>query len=121
MYQVEVEITFPASHQLTLARTGQEPLHEHDWTVRVRLEGQNLDSDGLLVDFTKVKKLLAQIADKLAGQDLAKVADLAGENPSAEKLAGYFYQQLQGRFGSEVCLTGVSVQEAPGCWASYGP
>ena len=120
MYEVEVEISFPASHQVTMAGV-DEDLHEHNWAVRARLSGEKLGADGLLVDFIAVKKLLAEIADKLEGRDLAEVPDLAGLNPSAENVACYFYQQLAGKLSQAVCLTVVSVQEAPGCWASYRP
>ena len=121
MYEVEVEISFPASHQVNLAGGMLEPLHEHAWRVRAEFQGQKLDPAGLLVDFTIVKQLLEQIADKLRGRDLTQVAALAGENPSAENVARYFYEQLKGRFGPAVRLIAVAVQEAPGCWASYRP
>ena len=120
MYEVEVEISFPASHQVTVAGVCED-LHEHNWTVRARLCGEKLDSDGLLVDFTAVKKLLAKIADNLKGRDLAEVLDLAGLNPSAENVARYFYRQSAEELPQDVYLEAVSVQEAPGCWASYRP
>ena len=119
MYEVAVEISFVAKHQLSLGDEGPEPLHEHDWRVRVELHGQELAPDGILVDFLKVKKQLAEIADKLSGQDLTKLPGLIGKNPSAENVAHYFYQQLRGRFDPGVRLARVAVQEAPGCWGAY--
>ena len=98
---------------------GAEPIHEHEWQVRVELEGEELGSDGLLVDFVKVKKLLAEIADRVRGQDLGKVPGMSDKQASAENVAGYFYEQLEGQFGLRGRLVGVSVQEAAGCWASY--
>lgn len=119
MYEVAVEISFLAKHQLTLGHDALEELHEHNWRVRVELEGENLGPDGLLVDFVKIKKLLAKIADKLKGKSLNEVPELADKNPSAEKLAHYFYQQLQGQFDTGVRLAKVTVEEAPGCWGAY--
>ena len=116
-----MEISFPASHQLTLADQGLESLHEHVWVVRAQFQGPDLDPDGLLVDFIKVKKLLAEIADKFHGKDLTKAEGLADNNPSAENLARYFYQQLLAMLDTKTSLTAVSVQEAPGCWATYQP
>lgn len=120
MYEVEVEISFPASHRVTVAGVCED-LHEHNWTVRALLCGERLDSDGLLVDFTAVKKLLAEIADKLKGRDLTEVSDLAGLNPSAENVACYFHRQLAAQLTQHLVLKVVRVQEAPGCWASYRP
>jgi len=119
LYEVLVEISFLATHQLRLGDEGLEPLHEHNWRVRVELEGGELGPDGLLVDFVKVKKLLAEIADKLRGKDLGEVAELADENPSAENVARYFYEQLRGRFDAGLRLARVTVREAPGCRAGY--
>ena len=119
MYEVAVEISFWAKHQLRLGDETLEPLHEHEWRVRVELEGGKLAPDGLLVDFVKVKKLLGEIADKLRGRDLSEVAGLAERSPSAENVARYFYEQLRGRFKADVGLAAVRVEEAPGCWGAY--
>lgn len=121
MYEVEVEISFPASHQVHLAGTQLEEVHEHNWKVRSKLAGKELSPDGILVDFILVKQLLEKIADKFRGKDLGKVRILPGKNPSAENLSRYFYEQLEGRFGREVSLVQVAVQEAQGCWAVYRP
>ena len=119
MYEVAVEISFAAKHQLRLGDEALEVLHEHNWRVRVELEGEELGPDGVLVDFVKVKKLLGEIADKLRGKDLGEVAELADKNPSAENVARYFYEQLRGRFEADVGLAAVRVEEAPGCWGGY--
>ena len=62
------------------------------------------------------KKQLGEIADKLEGRDLSKLPGLIGKNPSAENVARYFYEQLRGRFGGDVRLAAVRVEEAKGCW-----
>ena len=114
-----MEISFSAKHQLRLGQGALEQLHEHTWRVRVELQGPELAEEGLLVDFLKVKKLLGEIADKLKGRDLTNLPGLIGKNPSAENVARYFYEQLRGRFDIGVRLAGVTVAEAPGCWAAY--
>jgi len=121
VYEVEVEISFSAGHQVALPGTQLEPLHEHHWMVRARLTGKKLSLEGILVDFALVKQILEKIADKFRGKDLGKVLILAGgsENPSAENLARHFYQQLEGKFGPEIGLVQVAVQEAQGCWVVY--
>ncbi len=119
MYEVAVEISFSAKHQLRLGNEGPEALHEHNWRVRAELEGQEFGPDGLVVDFVKVKKLLSEITDKLKGKDLGKVAELAERSPSAENVARYFYEQLRGRFEADVGLAAVRVEETPGCWGGY--
>ena len=61
MYEVEVEISFPASHQVHLSGAEPEAVHEHNWRVRAKLGGEKLSPDGILVDFILVKQILAEI------------------------------------------------------------
>ena len=52
MFQVSVEETLSAGHALRGYRGKCENVHGHNYRVRVTLEGPQLDSIGLLCDFT---------------------------------------------------------------------
>ena len=60
MFQVSVEETFSAGHALRGYRGKCENLHGHNYRVRVTLEGPQLDSIGLLCDFTQLKQVHAR-------------------------------------------------------------
>ena len=61
MFQVSVEETFSAGHALRGYQGKCENPHGHNYRVRVTVEGQQLDSIGLLYDFTHMKHVLREL------------------------------------------------------------
>lgn len=120
MYRVATEQVFRAGHALVL-RGQREAQHEHDWRVRATVERDELDDDGIVVDFRLLQQCLSQAVAIFQGADLGKLSELAGVNPSAEAVARIIYRQLAPTLPGDVRLRQVEVQEEPGCWASYEP
>jgi 6-pyruvoyltetrahydropterin/6-carboxytetrahydropterin synthase len=119
MYEVTVEGAFCASHQLRLAGGELEPLHGHNWEIEARFEGEQLDGQGLLVDFLDVQAALTRISGQLHHHHLNDLPFFQTVNPSAENVAKLIFDELEvaGDFGRS--LTSVRVLEAPGCVAGY--
>jgi 6-pyruvoyltetrahydropterin/6-carboxytetrahydropterin synthase len=61
--------------------------------VRVTLEGPELDSIGLLYDFTHLKRVIRDLVCRVDHQFLNEMAPFDVINPSAENLAKYFYDE----------------------------
>jgi 6-pyruvoyltetrahydropterin/6-carboxytetrahydropterin synthase len=102
MFEVSVEKTFAAGHSLRNYKGKCENVHGHNYRVRVTIEGANLASNGLLVDFVDVKKQLLEIIDRLDHQFINDIEPFTVLNPSAENLAKYFYDELSGKLGRNV-------------------
>lgn len=96
-----------------------EPLHRHNWLVRVVVAGERLDPDGLLVDFQEIGRRLDGVLDRLSGRNLNECGLFEGSNPTAERVAHHVAHALALPDG--VRLVGVRVIEAPGCAATYRP
>ena len=96
MFQVSVEETFSAGHALRGYRGKCENVHGHNYRVRVTIAGPQLDSIGLLVDFTELKRVVREIIAGLDHQFINDLAPFQSVNPSAENLAKYFYDQVSG-------------------------
>jgi 6-pyruvoyltetrahydropterin/6-carboxytetrahydropterin synthase len=94
MFQVSVEETFSAGHALRNYHGKCENVHGHNYRVRVTLEGPQLDSIGLLCDFTQVKQVMRQIIGGLDHQFMNDLEMFRTVNPSAENLAKYFYDEV---------------------------
>ncbi len=94
MFQVSVEETFSAGHALRGYRGKCENVHGHNYRVRVTLEGPELDSIGLLVDFTRLKAMVREIMGRLDHQFVNDLEPFTTVNPSAENMAKYFYDEV---------------------------
>lgn len=119
MFEVEIEGQFTADHQLRLPDGSLEPLHGHDWPVRVTVAGERTDGMGCLVDFHELQARLADVISPLHGTRLNDHEQLGPANPSAEHVARFIATELAERLGEGVRLVSVRVGEAPGCYATY--
>ena len=68
MYEIVVEHTFAAAHALRNYNGKCENVHGHNYRVQVGLEGAALDENGLLYDFTELKKRLRATSEYLDHQ-----------------------------------------------------
>lgn len=124
MFEVSVEETFSAGHALRGYKGKCENPHGHNYRVRVTLEGQHLDSIGLLHDFTHVKRALREVIGALDHQFLNDLAPFDAVNPSAENLAKFFHEQTARHLdpspnGSHIKR--ITVWETDECSATYIP
>ncbi len=113
-----MERTFWAAHAVTVAGR-PEPLHRHNWQVRLVVAGERLDSDGLLVDFEDVGRRLEAVLAGLADRDLNRTPPFDSASPTAERVARHIAEILA--LPGDVKLQSVSVTESPGCVATYRP
>lgn len=93
MYRISTSFTVETAHNLKLDYESPcERLHGHSNIVTVFLESKELDSNGMVIDFKKVKKLLKEhIEDKLDHQYLNNLFTF---NPTAENLSKWVYDVL---------------------------
>jgi 6-pyruvoyltetrahydropterin/6-carboxytetrahydropterin synthase len=120
LFEVAYETTFCATHVLTEGGRPIEPLHGHDWRVEAVAAGESLDAIGVVVDFELLKKVVGAVASRFHYKDITSHPDLAGQSPSAEAVARYFFQEVRKGMGADgKHLRRVRVWEAPGCSATY--
>ena len=120
MFEVAYETTFCATHVLHDGGRPIEPQHGHDWRVEVVVAGESLDRLGVVVDFEHLKKAVREISERFHYGDITAHPAFAGQSPSAEAVARYFFDAVKAAMGSEGRhLRRVRVWEAPGCSATY--
>ncbi|MFM9958033.1 MAG: 6-pyruvoyl trahydropterin synthase family protein [Phycisphaerales bacterium] len=127
MFHLTIQAVFSAAHAIVI-KGEREPLHGHNWRVRAVVEGPNLDSDGLLVDFHALERHLAEIIRPFHNRNLNDVAPFDRVNPTAEHVARHIATELARHLTSDrdataraVRVLRVSVTEAEGCDATYAP
>lgn len=89
-YTVSKRMEIAGSHQLSLDYDSKcQNLHGHNWIVTVYCGATTLNRNGMVIDFTQVKKL---IHDRLDHQHINNVLD--GINPTAENMARWILEEL---------------------------
>jgi 6-pyruvoyltetrahydropterin/6-carboxytetrahydropterin synthase len=107
MYYVEKRITISAAHNLHLSYESKcEALHGHNFVVTVYCKSEELNEDGMVTDFTHIKRIVKETFDHKYINEVLEV------NPSSENIARWICDHV------ENCYK-VSVQESEGNIATY--
>lgn len=107
MYTVVKRMEVSAAHCLNLSyRSKCESLHGHNWIVTVYCRARELNEDGMVIDFSRIKQV---VKGQLDHRNLNEVLPF---NPTAENMARWICDQLPGCFK-------VEVQESEGNIAIY--
>ena len=121
-YEITVETTFSASHQLRGYRGDIEPLHGHNFRVEASVVARKLDRLGLGVDFLELEKDLRDILASYDHRHLNELPPFDELNPTTENMARWLFERLEQKMvprGLEVRR--VRIWEAPTYSASYEP
>ena len=124
MFQVSVDESFSAGHALRGYRGKCENLHGHNYKVRVTLEGDHLDSTGLLYDFVHLKQIIQGVVRGLDHKFLNDQPPFDEVNPSAENIAKYFYEEASKQMREQpngARIASITVWETDVTAATYWP
>ena len=107
MYKIKKTLEISASHKLKLDYESKcQNLHGHNWIVNIYCKSETLNQNGMVEDFTEIKK---KIHNKLDHKNLNDVLDF---NPTAENMAKWVVDKI------ETCYK-CSVKESEGNLAIY--
>ncbi len=123
MFEVTVQQTFAAGHALRHYRGKCENVHGHNYRIEVKVQGEELDSIGLLVDFVELKRAMKGAIDYLDHQFINDLDPFDKINPSAENIAKYFHDRISADLNVSVPvrLAEVKVWETDTSSAVYRP
>ena len=109
-FEITTTRTFAAAHQLRLPGGGIEPLHGHNWRVKVTVAAAKLDALGTVMDFHELERLLDAVLAPMHNRHLNELEPFIAElNPSAENVAFHVARSL--RLPAGVRLERVKVWE----------
>jgi len=124
MYEVSVDETFAAAHNLRDYHGKCEDLHGHNYKVRVVLAGEELDPAGLLYDFVHLKQVIQAVIRELDHKYLNELAPFDKVNPSVENIARHIHdraaEQLH-KVPSGTAVASVTVWETETSAATFRP
>ncbi len=97
MYTVIKRMEVSASHSLALSYPSKcASLHGHNWIITVYCRSRELNADGMVADFGRIKQ---QVKDRLDHRNLNETLPF---NPTAENIARWVCEQIPTCFRVEV-------------------
>lgn len=117
--QISTTRHFSASHQLVLYDGSLEPLHGHNWVVRVTVSARKLDPIGVVMDFHDLEARVDKVIGPMHHSHLNDHAAFKKTNPSAENVALHIAGHLKLPRG--IRLQSVEVWETPENCAIFRP
>lgn len=119
MYELKVLGDFSAAHQLNFFKTGCERLHGHNWKVELCVQGNELDENGLLMDFKELKRILNEVLDYLDHRFLNDLEPFKDMSPSSENVARWIFQEVSKKIEKAgIFVSRVTVWESDTACAS---
>jgi 6-pyruvoyltetrahydropterin/6-carboxytetrahydropterin synthase len=118
-FEVSTTRQFSAAHQLRLSGGVLEPLHGHNWRVKVTVGADRLDSMGVVIDFHELERQVDAIITPLHNRHLNDLAPFGELNPSAENVAYHIGRSLNLPKG--IILKSVEVWETDSNSALWRP
>ncbi|MCQ2294960.1 MAG: 6-carboxytetrahydropterin synthase [Bacteroidales bacterium] len=106
MFYISKKIEVSGAHHLQLDYQSKcTQLHGHNWVIEVFCKAEQLNSNGMVVDFSHISSVVKQL-------DHTCLNDLMDCNPTAENIARWICERVPHCYK-------VSVQESTGNTAIY--
>lgn len=120
MFELTVESSFSAAHQLRGYHGKCEQLHGHNWKVQIHVLADKLNDIDIAIDFHELKKYLTEVISPLDHCFLNDVFPFTEKNPSSENMAKWIFDSLRKKIVStHLMLSAVTVWESENASATY--
>lgn len=120
MFELTVEFSFSAAHQLRGYKGKCENMHGHNWKVQTSVIAERLNEIDIAIDFHEIKKIVREVVLPLDHSFLNDIFPFTEKNPSSENIAKWIYDSLKKRINDDnVRISAVTVWESDGASASY--
>jgi len=120
MYQLAITRDFIAQHYLIGGDWGREnEQHSHHYKVEVRVQQQDLDQHGYLIDIVDLESSLGRIIDSYQENTLNDLVPFKDLNPSLERFARVLWEELVSRLDIDGSVLSVRLWENENDWAAY--
>jgi 6-pyruvoyltetrahydropterin/6-carboxytetrahydropterin synthase len=118
-FEITTTRHFAAAHQLVLYDGSLEPLHGHNWVVKITVAAAQLDAIGTVMDFHDLERRSDAVVAPMHNRHLNELEPFKKLNPSAENVAFHIANALE--LPKSVRLLSVEVWETPENSAVYRP
>lgn len=101
MFEIEIDRSFSAAHQLRGYNGDCCKLHGHNYKITVTVRSSELDEIGIALDFKKLKAELDALLAEYDHSNLSELADFQAVNPTSENLARTIYRKISEKMNSD--------------------
>jgi 6-pyruvoyltetrahydropterin/6-carboxytetrahydropterin synthase len=120
MYELMIETSFSAAHQLRGYKGKCEQMHGHNWKVQIHVSADKLNEIDIAIDFHDLKRLANEIISPLDHTFLNEIFPFTEKNPSSENIAKWIYDSLKKKINDDnIQVTAVTVWESDTASATY--
>ncbi|MCL5022452.1 MAG: 6-carboxytetrahydropterin synthase QueD [Nitrospirae bacterium] len=120
MFELMIETTFSAAHQLRGYQGKCEHLHGHNWKVQIHVSAEKLNEIDLAIDFHELKRITNEVTAPLDHSYLNEVFPFTEKSPSSENIAKWIFDSLRKKINNEnLQLNAVTVWESDTASATY--
>ena len=120
MFELSVEVSFSAAHQLRGYKGKCENMHGHNWRVQVSVMAQELNNIDIAIDFHDLKRMARDVIAPLDHAYLNDLFPFTEKNPSSENIAKWIFDSLKKKITEEnVRVSAVTVWESDTASATY--
>ncbi len=121
MYTLIIKTTFSAAHRLEAYHGKCEQLHGHNYTVEAVVEGEELNGEGMVIDFAVLKDILRRIIAGLDHTCLNEIDYFRERSTSSEHIARFIFDEFARHLPAvPVRAREVRVWESENSCAIYG-
>mgnify|MGYP001165874008 CR=1 FL=1 len=121
MYEITVHKTFSAAHIIDIGGE-REPLHGHNFKVEATVASEELNPDGIVMDFRVLKRWMDAVLKEMDHAFLNDLAPFRDVSPTAERIARFIADRLNEQVASlGLTVSHVAVWESEGSKAVYAP
>lgn len=111
MYILNYESHFDAAHRLLNYEGKCRNLHGHRWQVKLYLKSGELNEQGMVMDFSDIKKILEKILP-----DHQYLNEIYSFNPTCENICHHLFYQIKKEIP---ILHGLELFESPNASVYY--
>jgi 6-pyruvoyltetrahydropterin/6-carboxytetrahydropterin synthase len=120
MFELSVEVSFSAAHQLRGYRGKCENMHGHNWKVQVSVMAEALNEIDIAIDFHDLKRLAREVVAPLDHAYLNDIFPFTEKNPSSENMAKWIFDSLKKKITEDnIRMSSVTVWESDTASATY--
>jgi 6-pyruvoyltetrahydropterin/6-carboxytetrahydropterin synthase len=120
MFELSVEVSFSAAHQLRGYKGKCENMHGHNWKVQVSVMSEDLNDIDLVIDFHDLKKMAREVIAPLDHAYLNDIFPFTEKNPSSENMAKWIFDCMKKKIADNaVRVSAVTVWESDTSSATY--